>query len=704
MIRFIDLQTGNIFDGSSPYIFWFDGEQSVNLFYTKSICFISHQKIHNIILEDNNIFNLLDHDKLQKSNQNYDLNDIKSFTLESYGIPHHNYFIHMIYLCASSKVAGEYICNCRIDDTSIQIGVDFYDEDESLYINLSNKGVEIPESIQKAIYPVNIHEDKKDNIVLNRKWKELLSNFFDIMANKGSYKSLYNSLKWFEYGDLVQLKNIWEITDNGISHYLDEDISNRYISVFDGLKKSAYIGLSLALNKLKLQNGEILLDSEKNPILEQIVAKWTNDELALKMCLVGNFYKTYFMPIHLDLLYSTIENIVFTNTIKSYTSPCIERQDFIYDIQDIYCNIEDGSKFNLSNVECYTGEDTLFGSSIGVQLDIPNVNEKDIELFTSKLFKDIGAIINISFDIPLLQDDIIKKETMNIFQVSQNDQKTYIDTKPIFNGKFDFNLLFTKVGEYKIKFQFDTACGSTYIKDIHFYITDSNIVDVKLYKVTNNRHGLNEDINDYIFGLFDNNQSVIQYIPTSILNPYLTDQDWEGICLNHMVIYNNEPTKSYIKKHYDVFSREVETKEQQKKTYYICISKDFGFKPKQSNLKSCGSIYRQDYIFIPKYHKLEEFASKYNYDINSYIIDDSITLCAIPTIPYGKKIKDCTWEFINVSNHTSIKISSPIREPFIIPTGKTTLSKGYYDIVFRYSFVDESNINEIRLNSAFIKK
>ena len=48
MIRFIDLQTGNVFDGSSPYIFWFDGEQSVNLFYTKSICFISHQKTHNI--------------------------------------------------------------------------------------------------------------------------------------------------------------------------------------------------------------------------------------------------------------------------------------------------------------------------------------------------------------------------------------------------------------------------------------------------------------------------------------------------------------------------------------------------------------------------------------------------------------------------------------------------------------------------------
>jgi hypothetical protein len=44
MIRFVDLETGNTFDGSTPYIFWMPGEQSTNIIYSLPICFITDKQ------------------------------------------------------------------------------------------------------------------------------------------------------------------------------------------------------------------------------------------------------------------------------------------------------------------------------------------------------------------------------------------------------------------------------------------------------------------------------------------------------------------------------------------------------------------------------------------------------------------------------------------------------------------------------------
>ena len=37
MIQFVNLQTGNIYDGSQPYIHWFEGQQSTGLIYSQPI-------------------------------------------------------------------------------------------------------------------------------------------------------------------------------------------------------------------------------------------------------------------------------------------------------------------------------------------------------------------------------------------------------------------------------------------------------------------------------------------------------------------------------------------------------------------------------------------------------------------------------------------------------------------------------------------
>ena len=104
------------------------------------------------------------------------------------------------------------------------------------------------------------------------------------------------------------------------------------------------------------------------------------------------------------------------------------------------------------------------------------------------------------------------------------------------------------------------------------------------------------------------------------------------------------------------------------------------------------------YTFIPQFHELVPFNGE---SINDYIITDD-TLCCIPDIKYGLKIDDYEWEFENISNNTSIKLPS-IRDVLISNTQNSVLTNGFYNIIFRYSLSD-GETNEIKLNSAFIKK
>ena len=64
MIKFIDLNTGYIFDGNKPYIFWFENGQSIDIIYTKSIGVISDLESLNISMPENSIFSLLNPNQL----------------------------------------------------------------------------------------------------------------------------------------------------------------------------------------------------------------------------------------------------------------------------------------------------------------------------------------------------------------------------------------------------------------------------------------------------------------------------------------------------------------------------------------------------------------------------------------------------------------------------------------------------------------
>ena len=404
MIRFVDLENHNVFNGSKPYVFWMDREQSVNLIYIKRICVLSDQEALRVYLPHNDVFqfiNMQNVDQYADVNVNdfdyKDLSKLYTFDYESIGVPYDNYFLHMIYIAGQSTAIGEFHENFTLGNESdgyeqFEIGSDFYAEDEELKINLANFGVEIPESIQNAIYDVNIHEEANDNITLNRKYKELLLQYWDIVANRGSYKSLLNSLSWFEYGNIVQLNEIWKHSELNRTTFsrgeLNTELTKTIKSTLSDFAKTTYIGLYAAMEKFVTDEEEVQHDhhmsnkgflGEETPLLEALAMKWTREEMSLKMYLLGCFYEAYFMPIHLDLLHSTIEDVVFTNTIKVLSADNLNRFDYVSNFDSFDCNVKDEDVFQLGDVHVQAGD---------MLKKHYNIDEPDSQITETELYSD----------------------------------------------------------------------------------------------------------------------------------------------------------------------------------------------------------------------------------------------------------------------------------------------------------------------------
>mgnify|MGYP004618829337 CR=1 FL=1 len=466
MIRFIDLSTGNVFDGSQPYVFWFEKEQSTNLLYIRKICILSNKSSIECTIEDNSVFQLIDVNKIADIKditvhyKSYkDIQEMISINYTSQGTPYKDFYIHMLYVLGHSASAGEYQCEVVVDDTMISVGADFYNENETLGINVSNMGLDIPKDVQRAIYESNLREDSVDNILLNRKFKELLIQYMDIIANKGSYSSLLNSLSWFEYGDLVKIYDYWKHGEVDRELMYREDlkqiVDNRIKDMLSTFQKTTYIGLYYGLQSIKkdrdgniiyrdknyfvkgdedsdwlpahtqlnlskdkdyiLQIGEGNIDVEEGksddtndlakfiplkaenddtipeplPELIPTTSLWSTVDLSLKMALLGNFFSTYFMPIHLDLLHSTIENIVYNDTIKITPWVINNRFDNFDSVQAFECSLKNGDTYYLNDVRCRVYPNTPFGVELeDVREEIPGQSVECAKKTVEKLDND----------------------------------------------------------------------------------------------------------------------------------------------------------------------------------------------------------------------------------------------------------------------------------------------------------------------------
>lgn len=387
----------------------------------------------------------------------------------NFGAPYgYNKYVYMMYIAASSPVAFEARHTFMVAETELKysdpgyidyknlavydedgnevtdiynpkwisynIGADFYGEREELKINLSNYGLDLPESVQKAIYPSNVHEEAKDNILMNRKYKELLLNYAEIIVNKGSYASLLNSLNWFEYGDILRIREFWKHNEWLSTVYNDQDfkqlLTDKVKDSLSRYSKTTYLGIYCACQqetgsnetieypetafRVALRNfttdraldrhvepddnvdlqfgvGESFIEksndefgdgpildgaffeevdtvyknmqrflAEPIPALKQASMLWSRSDMAIKMALLGNFFSTYFTPVHLDLIHSTIEDLVYADTIKTVADGTITREDYFINDKVIKCSVNDGDVFMLGDVKVQANSKTPF--------------------------------------------------------------------------------------------------------------------------------------------------------------------------------------------------------------------------------------------------------------------------------------------------------------------------------------------------------
>jgi len=517
MIRFVDTNTGNVFNGNAPYIHWFEGAQSVGINYSKRFIVLSDSEQLDIRLKSE-VFFLVDDTKLtdfkQMHHKQYlNLADITTDHIVLNGVAYENMYAFSFNVIAKGLYVGEITDQFTISDERFTIGADFCDENESLGVNLTNFGMELPTEIQRSIYVQNIHEQKPDYILLNRKFKELLNEYIGIIANKGSYKSLINSVKWFEYGDLVKIYEYWRheeptrkmLSKNDITQYVTDKLGH----VLSAFQKTTYIGLSAALTNCVVENGEIQylpeisgeLHAEPLPLMENVATLWTRTEMSLKMVLLGNFFSTYFMPIHLDLIHCTIEDIVFSDTIKVAYIPKTERFDYVdntpvmtcsvkplhhLDVVDVYVNND--TPFGFINKDVFTDEDAAL-EICGVDLQYDNETDPEIQSKTlSAHFNNIGSVVPFTCRMfNLSENSFITTGKLYVYHEGELVLERYTDKLPktAENGAvtLHFNLLVQLAGEYTVQLQFNRNDGSVYTKSVSFTVDGERYQNISMFKM-----------------------------------------------------------------------------------------------------------------------------------------------------------------------------------------------------------------------------
>lgn len=610
MIEFVDLKTGKLFHvgPNDPYTFWFDEGQSINLNYVKPICFISDQSTVQISC-NSPVFSLLkqldetfpqwweQHKVVINAKTYVDLAELKigpneTCVLNGYQwrnntmAPGQYLWVYILYMLASSKDSGQIRDKFKIGDVEYEVGADFYTPNEILKSNLENFDISIPESIQKAIFDVDVHEESNDHITLNRKYKELLMNYWDIVANKGSYKSLVNSLAWFEWGDLVRIEEVWKRYGRNMEDYfhtkLNRPLDPEFISQLKHNAKTTYIGLYMALSKFtynwkgKMEyrdnvagmgplnttsrssifeptqvdvtalnqigwkaaeatpldsnslglepgaiwsqssqpqgdNRDVVVYAEHIPNLQFISTKWGLLELCLKMTLLGNFYSTYFMPIHMDLIHSTVETWVFGYTQKLLNTTGFERVHTTsfgnaFDLQyDTHCKIQ--------HVDTRTYSTTMFkgmGPVFGLNEDTSEVERNPWDTNITGNFNPLkyfygGAAgrINCSAVIPAEDeyDYIVGQRCtwarssevygeLNCGEGQNYDPWFNVWLQPTLNPdteqwehRFNFALGFREGGHYKLGVEFTLSSGNTYNRTFEVDVEDNISNHIDLYRV-----------------------------------------------------------------------------------------------------------------------------------------------------------------------------------------------------------------------------
>lgn len=562
MIQFFDPHaTGDdqmLYNGEMPYIHW--GEPcSTGIIRYVPIFFISDKKTITAGMELNQnpftgvptdwVFALYNPKRVDAEmfaidwNSFCDLHAVATNSVELNGqsvkLDGKDVYAYQLIILCKSDVEGEFIHTFTIDGTPYKVGVEFYGENEALKINLANQGTEIPDMVYKAIYGSELYDTGVDWVLLNRKFRELMTSHMDIMDNKGSYKSLLNALKWFEYENLVELREVWKYdTPAGTKYYerpvqtiVTEEIKDRMFNS----SKTTYFALrhlKTIITKHNAGNNPVFAvttfehDPDDSAAVESIACIWSEEEMKLKMVLLGNFFETYFMPVHANLIRSVVEDLCnYDFTLEVGAGECIhdnpapaETFDFSWG-DDGDPDSPDYDPYNthestLEEVHVYAGlaqsnpygqafENTAVGYSMRTVLPIIACHTYDeaasgsdsVQVHAAmagQIYNGIGAVEVAHFDFP---------EPIISGICTSNQWGEPIETS--FSGIttpaswFDIKFLFPYPGEFEFVFEFVGESGKHYSKTVNINVVDNLRVDIACYKLQTKPDYIYKTINPF---------------------------------------------------------------------------------------------------------------------------------------------------------------------------------------------------------------
>ncbi len=191
-------------------------------------------------------------------------------------------------------------------------------EDERLGRLLSNFGQDVDRNEELIMRKSDVNEGLVDNILLNRKRKEMLLQAEQIWPYVGSYRGLVNIINWFGYYD-IRIKEYFLNVNQEDANYLKfkqvqipfqlaEKGENRAELVLvpsKNYKKTSKFGLFYDIVR---DSGEF--DEFGVPVTEDAFA-YTNEEVLIKLFALKRYLKQKFLPLNARIVDITGEGVYY---------------------------------------------------------------------------------------------------------------------------------------------------------------------------------------------------------------------------------------------------------------------------------------------------------------------------------------------------------------------------------------------------------
>jgi len=215
-----------------------------------------------------------------------------------------------------------------IDGTLFSVELDLFgrviDYDTHLPEQLEVFGLEVDNRMYESFKDTEINQPYKDRKILNQKRRELLIRQHQIKSFQGTYKSLFNVLDFFGYGELLEIRELWINADKFISTEVTNEVLDSIDNRLAGFTKTNNLQLVYQINA---PDGTV--DDDGIPYYVNVLIDTCL--VLYKLFLIRDILEEDFLPF----------NIKISDVVGEYTQP-IKLQTSTWN-NPTYCQTIQGS-------------------------------------------------------------------------------------------------------------------------------------------------------------------------------------------------------------------------------------------------------------------------------------------------------------------------------------------------------------------------